>query len=395
MSRINLESGNSGLEREEAVQFLQKAVRLNTVSKVGDEHALAEMLAMRMEQEGISCSIHPLDEKRANLIARLRSNRPGPCVVLSGHMDTVPIGSVAWEHGAFDAVIDDGKMYGRGTVDMKSGLLALMFTMIRFARRPPDAWSGELILAATSTEETGAEGAKMLVENRELPEFDALIIGEPTDCRLVIAHKGALWTRICSCGKASHSSMPEMGVNAIDKLFPFYSRLSEIDMVSEQHEFLSPPTLAVTLINGGKQANVIPDRCEMTVDMRTLPMQSHDSLTGQMERLASGMTNVDEHTTLQFETLLDVPAVSTDPDSNIVSIAQETLVAAGMSAEDAFPRGAQYFTDASVLQVLGKNIIVLGPGDPKLAHQVNEHVHVDDYVAAINVYDEILTRFLV
>lgn len=394
MSATGLASGDVELEKDEAIQFLQEAVRVDTVSNVGDEHLLANMLATRMEQEGIACTIHALDDRRANLIARLRSNRPGPCVVLSGHMDTVPVGSVAWEHGPFDAVIENGKMYGRGTVDMKSGLLALMYAFIRFARRSPDAWSGELILAATSTEETGAEGAKALVENRQLPEFDAMIIAEPTDCRLVIAHKGALWTRVCSCGKASHSSMPEMGINAIDKLFPFYAKLSQVDLSSDPHELLSSPTLAVTLLNGGKQANVIPDRCEMTLDMRTLPGQSHDALTGRMKGLAKGIMQADRQTVLQFETLLDVPAVSTDPGSDLVSAARETLMGAGLSAEEARPRGAQYFTDASVLQALGKNIIVLGPGNPKLAHQVNEHVLVDDYIAAINLYDEILRRYM-
>src|SRR5690554_678185 len=381
-------------EIEECVQFLQEAVRCDTVSKVGDEHVLARMLAARMEQEGISCTIHTLDDKRANLIARVSSGRPGPCVVLSGHMDTVPVGSVAWQHGPFDAVIEDGKMYGRGTVDMKSGLVALMYALIRFARRPRDSWSGELILAATSTEETGAEGAKAMVANQQLPEFDALIIAEPTDTRLVIAHKGALWTRVCSCGKASHSSMPEMGINAIDKLFPFYAGLSEIDISSDPHELLSPPTMAVTLISGGKQANVIPDRCEITLDMRTLPDQNHSNLMGQMKALASRVSAADKNAALGFETLLDVPAVSTDPGSDLVSIARQALLSAGISSDDARPRGAQYFTDASVLQALGKNIIVLGPGDPKLAHQVNEHVHVNDYIAVIDIYDEILKKYM-
>lgn len=395
MPIAEVNSSTDTLETEEAVQFLQEAVRINTVSKVGDEHVLARMLAARLEHEGVSCTIHTLDNKRANLIARLRSNRPGPCVVLSGHMDTVPVGSVPWQHGPLDAVIEDGKMYGRGTVDMKSGLVALMYTLIRFARRSPDAWSGELILAATSTEETGAEGAKALVANRQLPEFDALIIAEPTDTRLVIAHKGALWTRICSCGKASHASMPEMGINAIDKLFPFYARLSEVDISSEPHELLSPATMAVTLINGGKQANVIPDACDITLDMRTLPDQNHGELTGQMKGLADRVVEADQDTRLELETLLDIPAVSTDPASDLVSVARDVLLSAGVSADDASPRGAQYFTDASILQALGKNIIVLGPGNPKLAHQVNEHVHVDDYIAVIDIYDEILKKYMV
>lgn len=378
----------------EAVLLLQQAVRVNTVSRQGDEHVLARLLADRMEREGIDCTLHPLDEKRVNLIARLRSSRPGPCVILTGHMDTVPVGSVVWEHGAFDATIVDGKMYGRGTVDMKSGLLALMFALIGFARRPRDAWCGEIIFAATSTEETGAEGAKAMIENQLLPAFDAMIVAEPTDFRLVVAHKGALWTRICSCGRASHSSMPDMGVNAINKMFSYYSSLSELDLSGEPHGFLSAPTFAVTMIQGGKQANVIPDRCELTVDMRTLPRQSHEALTTQLQSFADRIAHADPQARFEFETLLDVPAVETDPGSSLVTTAQGVLMGAGLSEDQARPRGAQYFTDASVLQRLGKNIIVLGPGDPRLAHQVNEHVAVDDYIRAITVYEEILEKYL-
>lgn len=394
MSMTDVASENTEQEAQEAIRFLQEAVRVNTVSNVGDEHVLARMLATRLEQEGVSCTIHVLDGKRANLIARLSSNRPGPCVVLSGHMDTVPVGSVSWQHGPFDAVIDNGRMYGRGTVDMKSGLLALMYAFIRFARRSPDSWSGELIFAATSTEETGAQGAQAMVKHGHLPKFDALIIAEPTDCRLVIAHKGALWTRVCSCGKASHSSMPEKGVNAIDKLFAFYAGLGKVDISSTPHDLLSPPTLAVTLINGGKQANVIPDRCELTLDVRTLPDQSHAALTGQMKALAQGLMDSDDSSNLQLETLLDIPAVSTDPASKLIAVAHQALLDRGMALNDAQPKGAQYFTDASVLQVLGKNIIVLGPGDPGLAHQVDEHVAIDDYIAVIDIYDEILTKYM-
>lgn len=394
MTTISTDSDSTKLAKLAEVKLLQEAIRINTVSKVGDEHALAQLLADRLAQAGISCTLHHIDDKRTNLIARLRSNHQGPCLVLSGHLDTVPVGSVKWLHGEFDAVIDQGMMYGRGTVDMKSGLLALMFAMIRFAQRSPDSWRGELIFAATSTEETGAEGAKVMVEQGLLPEFDAMIIAEPTDCDLVVAHKGALWTRVCSCGRASHSSMPERGVNAIDKLFPFYSRLSELDIHNAEHDLLSPATLAVTLINGGKQANVTPDRCELTFDIRTLPNQQHEQLTQQMRTLANSVMSKHEGANLQIETLLDVPAVSTDVNSSLVALAQQVLIGSGRSAERAKPRGAQYFTDASVLQALGKNIIVLGPGDPKLAHQVNEHVSISDYMEAIDIYDAILQGYM-
>lgn len=379
---------------QEAIALLQQAIGIDTVSFYGDEHAMARLLKKRLEQANISCEIHIIDERRANLVARVRSANPGPCVVLSGHMDTVPIGSVPWEHAPFDAEIHDGYLYGRGAVDMKSGLLALMHAFIRFAEYDASSWSGELIFAATSTEETGAEGAKIMVQKEQIPVFDAMIIGEPTDMRLVIAHKGALWTRVCSCGHASHSSMPEQGVNAIDKLFPFYSRLSEVDLTTSEHTLLSRPTIAVTLINGGKQTNVIPDRCDMTLDIRTVPEQSHAALQEQMRSFVAEIMRSDEAANLELETLLDLPGMLTDPTAGIVAFAREVLLETSNSAEEATPQGAQYFTDASVLQALGKDIIVLGPGNPRLAHQVNEHVSLNDYISCIDIYEKILKKYM-
>src|SRR5690625_2196381 len=105
-----------------------------------------------------------------------------------------------------------------------------MFAMIRLAQRPRSGWCGRVVPAATSSEEVGSQGAAALVEAGLMPEFDALIIAEPTDCRLVIAHKGAYWALICSHGKSSHSSTPEKGINAIDNMFLIYKRLSEVDI---------------------------------------------------------------------------------------------------------------------------------------------------------------------
>lgn len=379
-------------ERQDAVDLLQQAVRIDTVSPSGDERRLARLLQTRLRKAGVDGEIDELGDKRANLIARLDGGKPGPCVVLSGHMDTVAAGTVPWRHGPFDAVLEDGRIYGRGTVDMKSGLLALMFAFLRFARRDRSSWSGTLVFAATSNEETGAQGAKAMVHDGRLPRFDALIIGEPTDRRLVIAHKGVLWTRICSCGKAAHGSMPDAGVNAIDKLFSFYCRLGNVDLASQRHDLLTPATLAVTTVNGGTQVNVIPDRCDLTLDIRTVPGQVHDAVRAQLRRLIQEASAADAASQLEMETLLDLPGVATDPQAELVKVAQETLREAGLASTT--PVGANYFTDASVLQALGKNIIVLGPGNPRLAHQVDEHVLVDDYVECIDIYDGILKKFL-
>lgn len=395
MAKLFSELPSEQHPNDASIKFLQSAIQIDTVSLSGDEQALAGLIAAQLGKAGIQSRLHPLDGRRANLIATLDSGVPGPTLVLSGHLDTVPVGTVQWSYDPFGAVIDDGVMYGRGTVDMKSGLCALMFAMIRHAQRPGTHWCGKVVFAATSCEEVGSKGAQALVKAGLLPQFDALIIAEPTNCRPVIAHKGAYWTRICSHGTASHSSMPEKGVNAIDNMFRLYRQLSNVDLQAPDHPLLSPPTLSVTQISGGKQPNVTPDRCELTIDMRTLPGQAHTNLAKQMQDLAGEVTQQGPNCRFEFETLLDIPGVSTRPEAAIVQVARHVLQQAGASEQDVQPRGATYFTDGSVLQARGQDILVLGPGDPGLAHQVDEHVAIADYLSMIDIYEEILGAYLV
>src|SRR5690606_20183638 len=395
MAKLFSELPSEQHPNDASIKFLQSAIQIDTVSLSGDEQALAGLIAAQLGKAGIQSRLHPLDGRRANLIATLDSGVPGPTLVLSGHLHTVPVGTAQWSYDPFGAVIDDGVMYGRGTVDMKSGLCALMFAMIRHAQRPGTHWCGKVVFAATSCEEVGSKGAQALVKAGLLPQFDALIIAEPTNCRPVIAHKGAYWTRICSHGKASHSSMPEKGVNAIDNMFRLYRQLSNVDLQVPDHPLLSPPTPAVTQISGGKQPNVSPDRCELTIDMRTLPGQAHTNLAKQMQDLAGEVTQQGPNCRFELETLLDIPGVSTRPEAAIVQVARHVLQQAGASEHDVQPRGATYFTDGSVPQARGQDILVLGPGDPGLAHQVDEHVAIADYLSMIDIYEEILGAYLV
>lgn len=384
--------GTQGItfSQQEEVLFLQQAVRINTVSHRGDELALARLLSNRMQAAGFKCQTFKLDGNRCNFIASLSSGRPGPRIVFTGHMDTVPEGNVPWKHDPFAAVIENDILYGRGSVDMKSGLVASMFAMLRFASKENNNWSGEIILAATSCEETGAEGAQTMVDQSQLGPFDGLIVAEPTDNNLVVAHKGALWTAIESKGKSAHSSMPNHGINAIDHLLSFYQRMGELDVSAPEHGLLDGPTKVVTMLTGGTQNNVVPDYSRLVFDIRSLPNQSHEALIQQINNICANIMQESNQAQLSSKVLLNIPAVSTKPDALLVQIAKQVL--SDLKGHEIKEKGARYFTDASVLQQLGKEIIVLGPGDPIQAHQTNEHLVLADYMQAIDIYEQILRR---
>ncbi|SEB73521.1 succinyl-diaminopimelate desuccinylase [Nitratireductor aquibiodomus] len=378
-----------------ALDFLQQAVRCNTISSTGNEIVLARMIKARLDDLGIDCEIFRENEHQANLVATLRgqgpAKKPGPRLVLSGHLDTVPIGDATWTHDPFSAAIDDGRIYGRGTADMKGGLFALLFAFMKHKDLAPDLWNGELIFAATFGEEVGALGASAMVNKTQIPRFDAMIVAEPTDNRLVIAHKGVTWLRVTSFGKTAHGSMPGCGTNAVDKLHLFYERLQSLDLGPTTTPLLSEPTFAVTTFNGGGAPNVIPDHCQMTIDIRTVPGQDQQGVVAQVEAIAAALVKEDPEARFQVECTLNLPGLLTDEEAPIVRISQQVLAKISPGAE--VVRGAQYFTDASAFGAHGDDIIILGPGAPEQAHQTDEHLVVDDFFNAIDIYGEIIAQY--
>ncbi|WP_417426359.1 M20 family metallopeptidase [Hoeflea sp.] len=379
-------------EQRDALAFLQQVVSFDSVSPPGNELALARMLEARLATAGIAATIFEENAVQANLVATLRGGSPGPRLVLSGHLDTVPIGDAPWRHDPFGGVIEDGRMYGRGTADMKGGLVALLYAFMRHSQLAPSQWCGELVFAATYAEEVGALGALTMVRERQLSNFDAMIIAEPTSGRLVIEHKGVLWLRITCFGKTAHGSMPEAGINAVEKLNLFYQHLKAMPIGKSSSALLSDPTCVVTSFNGGKSCNVIPDRSQLTIDIRTVPGQSHSDIISKIEAITAKIVAEDEGVRFEVETILDLTGVSTKDSARIVADCRSVL--SEKTPDGDAVHGAQYFTDGSAFTEIGGDIVILGPGDPQQAHQTDEHLSIDAYLGAIDTYSQIIQRFL-
>lgn len=380
------------MEKEDVLAFLKESVQIDTVNPPGNEIRLARRIREVLQTYGIECEIYEHEKDRVNLVARLSGNHPGKRLVFSGHLDTVPVGDVPWNVPPFSGEVKEGRLYGRGSTDMKGGLLALFYAFIyvKVARLP---FGGELIFAATFGEETGSEGAKVMVDEQQIPPFDAMVIGEPTDNRIFVAHKGVLWVEVTSTGKTAHGSMPDQGINAIMHLNRFINGLEEIRFEYAKHPLLTDPTMSVTTIKGGMKTNVIPDRCTVTLDIRTLPDQKHEDILQQLQDVADRVMAEDPSASIEVRPILDLPGIGTDPQAEIVRAACTVM---NLTSTDV--RGVNYFTDGSVF---GKgegggsgDIIILGPGIPELAHQPDEYVEVDKYKKAIEIYYGIAGEYL-
>lgn len=361
----------------DAVALTQELVRVDTRNPPGDEERAAQYIADLLRLAGLPVALHRFGERRVNLVCDVgAAETKGPKVMLTGHLDTVTLGATEWTHDPFGGEVRDGRLYGRGASDMKAGVAAMVAAII--AEADQLRATGNLTLVVTGGEETGCEGAKALVAERAPPAPDLIVVGEPTANRALFGHKGALWLRGCCKGRAAHGSMPHLGDNAIYKAARAATRLEYFEFNVARHSVLGPPSLSVGTIQGGTGINSVPDRAELTMDIRLVPGMESAAVTGQI-----GRTLGEE---CELWPIVDLPAVWSDPSSRMSRMFIDQHHKATSRTEPL--AGANYFTDASVFAhaFAGSQTIVCGPGDPSMAHKTDEYCEVDCIVEAVSIY---------
>lgn len=364
-----------------AVALTQELVRFKTVNPPGDEQPCAEHLARILEGVGFAVERVPFGEQRAQLIARVGGNPDKPPLCFTGHLDTVPLGKQPWTHDPFAAAITDGRLYGRGSSDMKSGVAAFVAAAVDLVGRLRG--TPGLVLVFTAGEETGCAGAFDLARHRErLGRAGALVVAEPTGNRPLVGHKGALWLKAETRGVTAHGSMPEKGVNAIYRAARAIAALEAFAFETPPHAVLGAPTLSVGTIAGGLNINSVPDHCAIGIDIRTIPGQDNTRIRAAIANLLGDDTALDA--------VLDVASVWTDPDEPWMVAAASTVKE--ITGEAAPIAAAPFFTDASALKpALGDPpTVILGPGELALAHQTDEYCRTDRIEAAAAIYTALI-----
>ena len=361
------------------VRLTQELVAFDTINPPGQELACIEMLAGVLSEAGLQTKIHGFGESRANLVATLGE---GPALCFTGHVDTVPLGNAPWQRAPFGGEIIDGRLYGRGSTDMKSGVAAFVSAACAVSRSGRKT-GGCITLIITAGEETGCDGAKVLVKADALKKGDALVVAEPTSNMPMVGHKGALWLRAVTTGVTAHGSMPHLGVNAAYKAARALHKLESFEFNEAPHPHLGRPTLNVGAVRAGINVNSVPDRAEIDIDIRTIPSLSHARVK---EHLA-----VELGEDVAMSPLVDVPAVWTEPKN--VWLADVFTAVQAVTGREPLPIATvPYFTDASVLKpALGEPpTVVLGPGEPGMAHQTDEYCLVDSIRDAEKIYARLI-----
>jgi acetylornithine deacetylase/succinyl-diaminopimelate desuccinylase-like protein len=363
------------------VELLQALVRIPSVNPHGDpgtpytgEQACAEYLRDVLTAIGASAELEPVLPGRPNVVGFFPSDRPGkPRLVFAPHTDTVSVCGMTIP--PFGGELRDGRVWGRGSSDTKGPMAAMLWALKECARFIPSLpW--EIGFVGLASEEAGQHGVNAFVKAHKV---DFAIAGEPTRLGVVYAHKGALWLNIVTRGKAVHAAQPERGVNAIYQMSDIIAALRS-DMIPlitsfPPHPTLGVPTLSVGTIKGGTKANIVPDLCQMDVDIRTVPGNPDllPLLEGLIERVAPGAEV--RHTRSH--------AMETNPEHPVIG----HLLGAGGHLV-----GAPWFSDASVLSQHGTPAVALGPGSIDQAHTPDEWIRVSDLEEGVAYFCRFLRR---
>lgn len=387
-------SADVSVDRDLVINLTQELIRFPSVNPPGNEQKVAEFLGGRMADLGLEVELQPIEENRANVIGRLRGGGSGSGhLVYTGHLDVVPPGGQEWEHAPFAADRVDGRIYGRGSADMKGGVAAIVAGVAALAGsrfRP----SGDIIIACTAGEEAGMLGARAMVERRSLEGSRYLVVAEPSDLNVFIGEKGVLWLRIRALGRTAHGSMPSLGVNAVSCMARLIPRLEEYPFPWQESPLLGKPTLSVNVITGGNKTNVVPDLCELEVDMRTVPGQDHQEILRMVRSMAQEVARgYNPDVRMEVEIDNDKSSLETERSEPLVEAAVQTVRRVSGTAPEV--GGVAFGTDAAYLGP-GFNIpmIICGPGAPGMAHQPDEYVEVEQLVQAAQIYAELAQKLL-
>ncbi|MCR5874114.1 acetylornithine deacetylase [Phenylobacterium sp. J426] len=361
-----------------AKDLLTTLVGFDTTSR-GSNLALIEWVEAYLDGLGVAHRRVPnADGSKSNLLATIGPAAPGG-VVLSGHTDVVPVDGQPWSTDPWTVVERDGRLYGRGTCDMK-GFLALALAaapeLSKKARRP-------VHLAFSFDEEIGCLGAPLMIDviRRELPPPALVVVGEPTDMVAVNGHKGIATFKVTVTGRESHSSQTQQGVSAVMAAARLMNALTDLsERLETQADPASPftpkgATLTIGMVQGGTAHNIIARHCDFTFDLRCPPgMKADEVLTdfrAQVAAMDAALKARAPEAGVVLEKRTDVPPFAPEPDGAAEAFARR------LAGDNGPPRVVAFAAEAGQFQEAGFSTVICGPGSIAQAHQPDEYVEVN------------------
>jgi succinyl-diaminopimelate desuccinylase len=399
-------------QRDTLARITQELVSVPSETPPSDTRGVAGVVSRLIADiHGVSVSFHDSEEPIRNLVAVLKSGKPGKRLILNGHMDTYPAGDHAdWNQSPFSGLIKNGRVYGRGSGDMKGGLAAAIMTMKMLAERTED-WSGELVLTFAGDEESmGTLGTQYLLDTVPEARGDAMLcgdVGSPLVPR--IGEKGMIWIDVFANGKPAHGAHVHRGVNAIDRLLGAMTALSELRQyvvetpaeaaqtiqaakeVSEplggegEAEVMQRVTVNFGRITGGTSANLVADRAELNADIRLPLGTTVAQVEAEIDRLLRPMVGITYDIVRRYE-----PTWTSPEESIVHAVAEACAKVLGRLPAVNMRVGA---SDARLYRAAGIPTVVCGLTPYNLGGP-DEYTEIDEIVVVTQIHTLAALNFL-
>ena len=357
-----------------AIRLLCDLVAIDSVNPslvpgAAGEAAVADLIATTLTTAGLDAEVTEVAPGRPNVVGVLNGRQPGRTLMLCGHMDTVGVEGM---DAPFDPVTRSGRLYGRGTQDMKGGLAAALDAVSGLARSG-GLPTGRVVVAAVADEEYGSLGADALIQTHRA---DGAVVTEPTDLALATAHKGFEWVEVETRGRAAHGSRPEDGRDAIMRMGRVLTRLEAVDVDlrrQEPHPLLGTGSLHASTIAGGRELSVYPDSCQMCFERRTLTGEPTDVGLTAVQGALDALRADDPEFEGRARPLFSRSPYEAPRDDPVRLALGQVLRSRGLPPE---PVGMSFWTDAAILGRAGIPSVIFGPRGAGL-HSREEYVDIE------------------
>ena len=367
-----------------AEEFLQKMVSYPTVN--GHELPLAKAVADIMESYGFTTEVTDLGDDRGNAI--IDFGESDNLLLFNGHLDVVPVGD-DWDTDPFVLTEKNGKLYGRGSCDMKAGIACFMAAAIK-AKDEGRVNNCKLRMLLVADEEIDGIGAQYYTERNAPSPRTIVVIGEPTEFKMQIAHRGVTRFRVRLEGRQCHSGTPWKGINAIEKMAEFVLRVTAFDRSRRNVKvgILPPPTMTCTVLHAGVKENVVPGNAELLIDCRTVPGDTKETLGKVIDDILHDLFDGTE-VKYSVECFISLEASQTDPDSRVCKLVGEAIrrttgeegIISDFNACCDMPYFKRHHYDDALL---------CGPGSLEQAHVPNEYVAIEQLHKGVDVYSRLI-----
>lgn len=360
-------------------ELTQELVRIESENPPGNEKKVAKFIRDFLADLKICSELVEFEDNRFDVIATIGS---GKGLMLNGHMDTVPAGDRdQWKYDPFEGRIVDGKLYGRGSSDMKSGIASILIAVKNLAKTD---FKRSLLLTFVADEESLSKGSTFLITNRKdaLKNVEYGIIGECTNLDAQIAQKGIVRMKVKFKGKAAHGSKPELGINAIYDASDFIQETKKLieHLKKKKNALLGTGTVNVGAINGGIKANVVPDSCNLEIERRIIPGETPDMAINQMREILKKL-----NLKVNIEVTKSRLPMQMSKNLKLIRVL-ESIKKTRLVGESYYTEAELYYKDAGI------PCFGFGPGISELAHVTNEYVPVRNLAKAAKIYERIIGK---